>query len=248
VTLVSFDPFELQTLLDTQMSHANKLRYIISTQKSCVLQCNSKENHTWNINGQNLERADTATHLGIKRDNKSKTGTKEVVADRIQIARRTVYALMGAGLHGLSGLNPRASIHLINCYVIPRLLYGLDVIQLSAIDVKNLNVFFNKLIKQIQHLPERTANAGALLLIGQIPIEGQIHKGMLCTFRNVIANTNSVEQNIAYRQLATKSNDSKSWFIKIVQITQIYVLPSPYDLMETPPNKRKWKKNLLQTL
>jgi hypothetical protein len=52
---------------------------------------------------------------------------------------------MGAGLHGLSGLNPRASIHLINCYVIPRLLYGLDVIQLSAIDVKNLNVFFNKL-------------------------------------------------------------------------------------------------------
>ena len=177
------------------MSHANKLRYmyIISTQKSCVLQCNSKENHTWNINGHNLGRADTATHRGIKKDNKSKTGTKEVVADKIQIARRTVYALMGAGLHGLSGLNPRASIHLINCYVIPRLLYGLDVIQLSAIDVKNLNVFFNKLIKQIQHLPERTANAGALLLIGQIPIEGQIHKRMLCTFRNVIANTNSVE-------------------------------------------------------
>jgi hypothetical protein len=97
---------------------------------------------------------------------------------------------MGAGLHSLSGLNPRASIHLINCYVILRLLYRLDVIQLSAIDVKNLNVYFNKLIKQIQHLPEMTANAGALLLIGQIPIEGQIHKRMLCTFRNVIANTN----------------------------------------------------------
>jgi hypothetical protein len=57
--------------------------------------------------------------------------------------------------------------------------------------VKNLNVYFNKLIKQIQHLPERTANAGALLLLGQIPIEGQIHKRMLCTFRNVIANTNT---------------------------------------------------------
>ena len=171
----------------------------------------------------------------------TKTGTKEIDVDRIQIARRTVYALIGAGLHGFSGLNPRVSIHLINCYVIPRLLYGLDVIQLSASDVKNLNVYFNKLIKQIQHLPERTANAGALLLLGQIPIEGQIHKRMLCTFRNVIANTNSVEQNIAYRQLATKSNDSKSGFIKI---TQMYDLPLPYDLMETPPNKRKWKKKL----
>ena len=43
-------------------------------------------------------------------------------------------------------------------------------------------------------------------------------------------------------QLATKSNDSKSWFIKTVQITQIYDLLSPYDLMEILPNKRKWKK------
>jgi hypothetical protein len=58
----------------------------------------------------------------------------------------TEHALMSAGLHGLSGLNPRASIHLINCYVIPRFLYGLDVIQLTASDVKNLNVYFNKLI------------------------------------------------------------------------------------------------------
>ena len=60
--------------------------YINSTQKSCILQCNSKENHTWNINGQNMERADTATHLGIKKD-MSKTGTKEVVTDIIHIAR-----------------------------------------------------------------------------------------------------------------------------------------------------------------
>jgi hypothetical protein len=33
-----------------------------------------------------MERADTATHLGIKKD-MSKTGTKEVVTDIIHIAR-----------------------------------------------------------------------------------------------------------------------------------------------------------------
>jgi hypothetical protein len=32
VTLISFDPFELQTMLNTQMSHANKLRYIGSNE------------------------------------------------------------------------------------------------------------------------------------------------------------------------------------------------------------------------
>ncbi|CAG2187365.1 SPPL3 [Mytilus edulis] len=101
VTLVSNDPFELQSMLDIQMFHANKQRYIISSQKSCVLQRKSNETHSWNINGQTLKTPDTATHLEIKRDNGSNTGTKEVVPDRVQTARKTVYALMGAGLHGL---------------------------------------------------------------------------------------------------------------------------------------------------
>ncbi|VDI04475.1 Hypothetical predicted protein [Mytilus galloprovincialis] len=242
VTLVSNDPFELQSMLDIQMFHANKQRYIISSQKSCVLQRKRNETHSWNINGQTLKTPDTATHLGIKRDNGSKTGTKEVVPDRIQTARKTVYALMGAGLHGLNGINPKVSLHLINCYVIPRLVYGLDVICLSAKDIKNLSIYFIKLMKQIQHLPERTANTGTLLLLGQIPIEAVVHKRMLCNFRNIVANKNSVEYNIANRQLAIKSKDSKSWFIRIVELTDKYELPSPHELLVNPPCKYKWKK------
>ncbi|CAC5414420.1 unnamed protein product [Mytilus coruscus] len=185
------------------MFHANKQRYIINSQKSCVLQSKSNGTHSWNINGQVLKAHNTATHLGIKQDNGSKSGSKEVVPYRIQTARITVYALMGAGLHGLNGINPKVSLHLINCYVIPRLL--LDVICLSAKDIKILSTYFFKLMKQIQHLPERTANTGTLLLLGQIPIEAVVHKRMLCTFSNIIANKNSVEYNIANRQLAIKT-------------------------------------------
>ncbi|CAC5420706.1 unnamed protein product [Mytilus coruscus] len=113
VTLISNDPFELQSMLDIQMFHANKLRYIISIQKSCVLQSKSNRTHSWNINGQALKTPYTETHLGSKRDNGSKTGTKEVLPDRIQTARKTVSALMDAGLHGLNGINPKVSLHLI---------------------------------------------------------------------------------------------------------------------------------------
>ena len=80
------------------------------------------------------------------------------VPNRIQLARQTVYSIMGAGLYGLNGVNPQASLHLIRCYVIPRLLYGLEILILSKSDIKNLSTYFVKLLKHIQHLPERMAN------------------------------------------------------------------------------------------
>ncbi|VDI37464.1 Hypothetical predicted protein [Mytilus galloprovincialis] len=149
---------------------------------------------------------------------------------------------MGAGLYGLNGVNPKVSLHLIRCYVIPRLLYGLEVILLSKTDISNLTTYFVKLLKRIQHLPDRTANAAVLLLIGQIPIEAEIHKRILGNFRNIIDNDNSVERDLAFRQLAMKSDSSNSWFRKVVIITELYDLPSPHDLLVSPPSKSKWKK------
>jgi hypothetical protein len=50
------------------------------------------------------------------------------------IARRTSYALMGAGLHGLNGLPPAVYIHIYKIYNLPRLLYGLEAIKLGKSD------------------------------------------------------------------------------------------------------------------
>jgi hypothetical protein len=76
--------------------------------------------YEWTMNDKNLNMPANATHLGIKRDTSSKFGVKLVVPDRIQTARKTVYALMGAGLHGMNGINPMVSIHMIKCFVLPR--------------------------------------------------------------------------------------------------------------------------------
>jgi hypothetical protein len=112
---------------------------------------------------------------------------------------------MGAGLHGL---NPKVSIHSIRIYVIPRLIYGLETIRIAAA----INMYFKRLLKQIQHLPERTSDAATYLLLGQIPITGEIHKRALTTFGNIIRDFGTVECELAHRQLAVKSKKSHSWF------------------------------------
>jgi hypothetical protein len=242
VTLISNDPHELLTMLDIQSHHSNKLRYQINEQKSVILVFNDNDSNTWYLTGKPMSLVSNSTHLGIKRDKQSDTGTKMVVKKRMVTARRTVYSLIGAGLHGLNGVNSYIAIHMIQIYVIPRLLYGLDVIKFMNEDIKNVSLYQRKLLKQIQNLPERTSNAAALLLLGQIDIESEIHKRILKLFGSIIRNEHSVERKLALRQLAMQNHQSGSWFVKVVELAELYGLPSAYDLLDTPPGKYQWKQ------
>jgi hypothetical protein len=140
---------------------------------------------------------------------------------------------MGAGLYGMNRINPMISIHMIKCFVLPRLLYGLDVIRLTKTDIINLSTYFVQLPKQIQHLPVRTSTAAVLILAGQIQIEAELLK--LSLLRNIAENKG---------KLAIKPEDSDSWFIQIVKVTEMYNLPSPRDILHPVPNKAIWKRTV----
>ena len=53
----------------------------------------------------------------------------------IQTARKTMYSLMGAGLHGRRGLNPLTSYKIWECFGLPRATYGLESVKLAKKDV-----------------------------------------------------------------------------------------------------------------
>jgi hypothetical protein len=53
-----------------------------------------------------------------------------------------------------------------------------------------------------------------------------------------------MENNIAFRPLAIKPEDSDSWFIQIVKVTEMYNLPSPRDILNPVPNKAIWKRTI----
>ncbi|CAC5400608.1 unnamed protein product [Mytilus coruscus] len=96
---LKYDPYELQTMLNVQADHENKLRYILSEQKSTILVYNDKLPKSWSLNGKSVTLSESAVHLGIERNITKNTWVKEVVNKRITTARKTVYSLMGAGLH-----------------------------------------------------------------------------------------------------------------------------------------------------
>jgi hypothetical protein len=117
ILLISKSIFELQSMLLVQEHFANCECYLISETKSRLMSINSKKhsiNETVMLHDAPLEQVDSYTHIGIQRDSNKST----LVSERIKLARRTLYALMGAGLHGYNGVNPEVGIKLWNiiCY------------------------------------------------------------------------------------------------------------------------------------
>ena len=62
-----------------------------------------------------------AMHIGVLR---SEDSQESAVAYNIEKARLTVYSLMSAGFHGHNGLDSET----LQTYVMPILVYGLDVV------------------------------------------------------------------------------------------------------------------------
>ena len=88
----------------------------------------------------------------------------------IQTARRTKYAHLRSGFHGTNGLHPQIACKIYKIYVIPKLIYELEILPLNKENMEQLEVFHRKSLRHIQSLPDRTSNPAVLLLLGALPI------------------------------------------------------------------------------
>ena len=113
---------------------------------------------------------------GLIRESNSKLSINLLIEDIIKTDRNTAYALMGAGFHCLIGIKPEVSVCIWQTYVRPRLVLGLESINLTKCDIQKLELYQRTLISQILHLPERVSSSSMYILSGQLPVEAEIHK------------------------------------------------------------------------
>ncbi|VDI47520.1 Hypothetical predicted protein [Mytilus galloprovincialis] len=127
---------------------------------------------TTTSNSQEMPIVDKTTHVGIQRLN---CNTQLVTAEEnIKKARRALYSLMASGLHGENGLDRSTSISTFRTYVMPILLYGVDVVMTNSKSLKILQSFYKKTIKQISSLPISTADRAIYLLSGLLPVNAEV--------------------------------------------------------------------------
>ncbi|MES9884559.1 MAG: hypothetical protein ABW185_27255 [Sedimenticola sp.] len=172
---------------------AKRERYCINPSKSNVLCYKNTSKGAihepkYFMTGNELRKASTTMHLGIQR---STTNTPDIEG-KISLARKAAYALMGAGFHSGNGLKHETCARLWISEVVPRLIYGLEVMDLRAKGITELELFQRKNMKQLQGLPSKTPNSISIAMLGLLPVESAVHKNMLSLFGNIIRNKDSV--------------------------------------------------------
>ena len=251
VLLITSSPEDLQLLLCIADKFSRQERFTIHPQKTKVIVLNGGDttpNHQqWSLGDKLIEASPFLTHLGINRY-ATPTASMNTIKDRICTARRTAYALLGAGFHGAGGVNNPTMKKLLECYILPRLLYGLEALIVSSKQVQELEAFTRDLLKRLQALPSRTANEAAYILMNVLPIEAQLDIRTLNFFGKMLAEKDSILYQIAIRQLATKSLNSHSWFMNIFHLTEKYSLPTPHYLVTNFPGELRWKRIVKQTV
>ena len=149
---------------------------------------------------------------------------------------------MGAGLHRENGLDPDTSIHLLQIYVIPILVYDLEVVLPTGVYLDTLDRIHKKFIKQILSLPENVADPDIYIIARALPAEAIIHTRTLSLFSSVSRlDESSFEKIVARRQLSIKAYGGNTWFDDIRRLCVKYNLLYPYTVLDCPPSKGQWK-------
>ena len=135
---------------------------------------------------------------------------------------------MPSGCHGHYGLDPESAIHLPT-YILPVLIYGMEVVLPKGKHLDSLEKFYKTIWSYCF----------------QCLIEATIHKRALVLFGNICRpSPDSIEKEVAYRQLNIKSHKSNSWFVAIKELCFKYELSYPLDLIQDSPSKESWKRRL----
>ena len=247
MVLLASSPTDLQAMLNIVAQDASWERYNFNTKKTKALVIRSKtrtDKHIsdcWRMNGAPLETSKEEGHLGVVRTPDGKiTAT---ITNNLVKARRTLYALMSSGMHGLNGTHPRISLKLWHAYILPRLVYGLEQTVCKEADLIPLERFHRNTLRRLQHLPERTANSVSLLLMGELPIQATVDKQAITLFSSIVDAPMTTEYQLVCRQLAVKDSSSASWVSHISKLLRQYDLPSPHFLLKNPPGRKSvaWK-------
>ena len=205
----------LQAMLYMAEGYASRERYNIHPQKCQGLALGTAVKPTVTVCGKEIGCTDSITHLGITRyrDTRGRLSLDDTIIDRVSLANRTAYAMMGAGLHGTNGLSPAVTMQMYTAYVLPRLLYGMECLTLLLKHIKMLNEAHRLTVRQLQGLPPRTAVCAVHLLAGTPPAEAILDKAIAGTAYSIGQDKESPIYHLAVQQLATKDRSSHSWFI-----------------------------------
>jgi hypothetical protein len=163
----------LRRELDIATSYSRKWRFCFNPTKCSVVVFGNesrKMDHGKFVIGKELVKVVVGEmHLGIWLTN-SRSNNTDWLDKRIEDCRNLSFAGQGIGSHRVP-MTPVTSSKLYKDICIPKLTYGLEVVEMNEVQENNLENFNTEMAKLHQGLPRQCSNAGSLATMGGYSIK-----------------------------------------------------------------------------
>ena len=189
VALLSNDEHALQGLLDLSMYYCHKFHVTLAPSKT-KLQLYStpsmstesflvKSTSNLEIGGQTISFTDQAEHVGTVR---SVHGNANQLMSRFSAHRKSLFAILPAGLARQHRGNPAASLTAHSLYCSPVLLSGVSTLVLKKAEYRLIDHHIKQTLQRLQKLLEKTPNCVVSFLGGCLPGSAMIHQKQISIF------------------------------------------------------------------
>ena len=138
---------EFQAMINIANQYSSDHRYIIHPEKSTALSNlsskSSVQSTEWMLGEALVSIAEQTTHLGLTLA--VKNDEKVNIENKIILARKTLYSLLNIGVYSTNGIYSKVSYKIYQAYILPRLLSGLETLQLNQTQIneqiKKLSIY-----------------------------------------------------------------------------------------------------------
>ena len=251
VLLSSNNIYNLKLLAQLTEDYCARFRVKLVPSKTKLLPIYSKNHHELvryaelvnpvTIDGVTVNFVSEAEHVGVLR---SSSGNLANILHRISAHKKALGAVSSAGLARGHRGNPAASLKVHQLYATPVLLSGLASLVLNKAEVKILESHFKITLQNLQRLHQNTPRAAVYFLAGSFPFEAILHSRQMSLFSMICNMPDDPLYHHAVYTLKEAKPSAKSWFFQIRDICQQYGLPTPLELLQSPPPKEKLKKKV----
>ena len=134
----------------------------------------------WTLNGHQVKVTVNNDHLGhivsgVSQEQKN-------VDNRIDKARKNLFGMLGPAFAFKCLLSPAVKMHLFKTYTCPILLSGLSSFSLRTTTLQPMVIFHRKVLRGILNLSKCSNISAIYFLLGELPIDAQIHQNIFLLF------------------------------------------------------------------
>ena len=247
VVLMSNDIYNLKLLTKLTEEYCSKYRVLLEPKKTKLLGYCSKKSEVFlklaeysemiTINGIPVNFTSEAEHVGVLR---STEGNMPNIMHRVAAHKKSLGALLSAGLARGHRGSPAAALHVHRLHCTPVLFSGLASLCLSKAEISIVDKHYQYTIQRLQRLYQKTPRSIVFFLAGSLPGEALLHMRQL-SLLSMICHLPKDPLHQHARHVLTV-HTSGSWFHQIKDVCMQYRLPHPLTLLDDPVPKSRFKK------